>query len=191
MTENGELFTWGLNDHGQLGIGDKEPRATPTRVPMPADEAPVGTVSCGSTYAAAVTRAGKVLTWGHGGHGNLGHGDRRSRRKPKRVEGALGDEVVVQAACTRGQVGCKGGMSPRQGGAEGPHTCVITATGRLFTFGTCHKGLLYVWALASTCLSPQAPPPLSQTVRAHGRACAAGSRLRALLLLPNHRDWGL
>ena len=89
----------------------------------------------------------QVLTWGHGGHGNLGHGDRKSRRKPKRVEGALGGEIVVQAACTRGQVGCKGGMTPKQGGAEGPHTCVITASGQLYTFGTCHKGLLYVCAL--------------------------------------------
>ena len=62
VTEDGELFTWGLNDYGQLGLGDKEPRASPTRVQMPVDEAPIGTVSCGSTYAAAVTRAGKVRT---------------------------------------------------------------------------------------------------------------------------------
>merc|ERR1712166_190484 len=45
-------------------------------------------------------------------------------------------------ACTKGQQGCKGGLSPKQNGQEGPHTVVITRAGAMYTFGTCHKGLL-------------------------------------------------
>jgi alpha-tubulin suppressor-like RCC1 family protein len=41
---------------------------------------------------------GKVLTWGHGGHGQLGHGDLANVKVPKVVE-ALGDHKVSFIAC--------------------------------------------------------------------------------------------
>lgn len=50
--------------------------------------------------------------------------------------------AVIEMACTRGQAGCKGGLNPKTQGQEGPHSIVITATGDMYTFGTCHKGLL-------------------------------------------------
>ena len=118
-------------------------------------------VSLGSLYAGAVTADGAVFTWGYGGHGNLGHGDRRSRATPKRVcGGALagaaaaatdgrgndasgGDggaaarpEPVVAVACTRGQDGCKGGLNPKEGGHEGPHTLIVGAS----VCGLCRAG---------------------------------------------------
>jgi alpha-tubulin suppressor-like RCC1 family protein len=36
-------------------------------------------VSVGSLYTGAVTADGGVWTWGYGGHGNLGHGNRKSK----------------------------------------------------------------------------------------------------------------
>ena len=58
------------------------------------------------------------------------------------VGGELEGRTAVQVACTRGQDGCKGGLNPTEGGQEGPHTHVVTADGLLYSFGTCHKGVL-------------------------------------------------
>merc|ERR1712190_471012 len=77
--------------------------------------------------------------WGYGGHGNLGLGNRESKDVPVRI---VMDESVAQIACTRGQEGCKGGLNPKTGGNEGPHTIVVGVSGALYTMGTCHKGLL-------------------------------------------------
>lgn len=41
---------------------------------------------------------GKVLTWGHGGHGQLGHGDLVNTKTPKVVE-ALEGQRAVSVAC--------------------------------------------------------------------------------------------
>jgi alpha-tubulin suppressor-like RCC1 family protein len=32
LTESGEVYAWGWNDDGQLGLGDTEDRLTPTKV---------------------------------------------------------------------------------------------------------------------------------------------------------------
>eukprot|EP00041_Stephanoeca_diplocostata_P021702 m.509433 g.509433 ORF g.509433 m.509433 type:complete len:319 (+) comp21889_c0_seq4:1576-2532(+) len=140
VTKNGNLYTWGNNNYGQLGLGHREPCPQPTLVDSLVGQ--VGTVSMGSMYCGAVLRNGRLAMWGHGGHGNLGLGDRKDRTRPCTVGGLLSDAVVVQVACTRGQNGCKGGRRPKTGGAEGPHTIALTAHGRLYTFGTCHKGVL-------------------------------------------------
>ena len=138
----------------------------PTAVMLPDGCAQVTTLSLGSLYSSCVcctasdspvgtsppeeseARAVSILlTWGYGGHGNLGHGDRLDQPSPKRVAGIAGSSFAAEAAvravaCTRGQEGVKGGLYPRAGGTEGPHTMVLGSSGRLYTFGTCHKGLL-------------------------------------------------
>jgi hypothetical protein len=150
ITGDGCLWMWGGNTYGQLGLGDTKGRAAPTQVPMPPHCTTVLSVSLGSLYAAcicATTGAGisVVCTWGYGGHGNLGHGNRKDRLVPRHVTGQPGSlfesDSVVAVACTRGQEGVKGGLYPAMGGSEGPHTLCLGAAGALYTFGTCHKGL--------------------------------------------------
>eukprot|EP00946_MAST-07B_sp_MAST-7B-sp1_P001658 g1658.t1 len=65
------LWTWGLNDKGQLGLGDKENRALPVLV----DRLPsaVQTVHCGDKFTMCVLDNGDVFSWGQGEHGQLGH----------------------------------------------------------------------------------------------------------------------
>lgn len=41
---------------------------------------------------------GKVLSWGHGGHGQLGHSSIQNQKVPTMIE-ALADECVVSIAC--------------------------------------------------------------------------------------------
>lgn len=62
-------------------------------------------------YAAAIDSLGRLWTWGYGGHGNLGHGDRASRAVPTLVKAIDYSRLKVQAVgCTRGQSGPKGGF---------------------------------------------------------------------------------
>jgi alpha-tubulin suppressor-like RCC1 family protein len=70
LRSNGEVWTWGLNNYGQLGDGTHTDRTTPAR-----NRAPYGMtqVSAGGVYALA-RRPGSVWAWGANDRGQLGNG---------------------------------------------------------------------------------------------------------------------
>lgn len=51
-------------------------------------------ISCGFEHMAAVTNEGKVMTWGYGGSGCLGHGDTRSYKMPTLVNSIFQERFV-------------------------------------------------------------------------------------------------
>ena len=76
LSRAGEVFSWGLNVHGQLGLGDTIKRHVPEEVIVTAVDD--GTkllfsqISAGKNYSAALTMAGGLYCWGtrfkgHGG----------------------------------------------------------------------------------------------------------------------------
>ena len=70
--EAGELYSWGLNAHGQLGLGDLKPRFTPQRIES-VKSTPFADVAAGDQHSAAVERGSGVLqAWG--GDGRLHDG---------------------------------------------------------------------------------------------------------------------
>lgn len=54
VTKDGSLYTFGLNSHGQLGLGDYENRSTPTRVNA-LNGIEIRKVACGGSHVAAVS----------------------------------------------------------------------------------------------------------------------------------------
>ncbi|CAK9166658.1 unnamed protein product [Ilex paraguariensis] len=71
ITRGGELFTWGSNENGCLGIGCTDVAHKPERVKGPFLKHPVCKVSCGWKHTAAISD-GNVYTWGWGGsHGTF------------------------------------------------------------------------------------------------------------------------
>jgi RCC1 and BTB domain-containing protein len=62
LTKNGEVFTWGDNNYGQLGHGDMENRTVPTKVEN-LDGLVITKISCGYNHTAALTDKGEILTW--------------------------------------------------------------------------------------------------------------------------------
>jgi alpha-tubulin suppressor-like RCC1 family protein len=112
LTEDGTVFSWGLNNTGQLGLGYK---VVPQNV-----EALSGLKVCAVAAAddagCAVTAAGELFTWGCGGFGRLGHGNTAAQLAQKRVE-AIRDEWVVAVSPAR----C--------------HTIVVTRDGSVFGWG--------------------------------------------------------
>jgi len=107
LTANGSLFAWGVNNYGQLGLGDTANRGAPTAVPRPntspGDDAgwsahAVRLVGSGpdlegSGSSFAIKANGELLAWGRNWNGCLGLGDTASRTSPTQV----GANVAVGA----------------------------------------------------------------------------------------------
>ncbi|OMJ90715.1 hypothetical protein SteCoe_6891 [Stentor coeruleus] len=73
-------------------------------------------ISCGFEHIAAVTNNGKVLTWGHGSSGCLGHGNKESLYVPSLIE-SLSSQNIVYIEC------------------GGYHNAAITGQGHVWVWG--------------------------------------------------------
>ncbi|KAB2005139.1 hypothetical protein ERO13_D11G229200v2 [Gossypium hirsutum] len=109
VTRGGELYTWGSNENGCLGIGSTDVFHAPERIQDPFLKSPVSKVSCGWKHTAAISD-GKVFTWGWGGShgtfsvdghssgGQLGHGSDVDYIKPTMVH--VGENVkALEISC--------------------------------------------------------------------------------------------
>lgn len=82
-----ELYSWGTNTNGQLGIneGTTAARSSPTQVGALTNW---NTISGGVDFAVAVKKNGQMWSWGENGNGQLGLGDVVDRSSPVQI-GAL------------------------------------------------------------------------------------------------------
>ncbi|KAM3395039.1 RCC1 domain-containing protein RUG3, mitochondrial isoform X1 [Capsicum galapagoense] len=115
LLEEGELWNWGANSNYELGRGDKLSGWKPQLVPSLKGVC-VTQIASGGYHSLALTDKGEVLSWGHGGHGQLGTSSLQNQKVPIPVE-ALAHEKVVYIAC--------GGSS----------SAAITDGGKLYMWG--------------------------------------------------------
>ncbi|KAG4176044.1 hypothetical protein ERO13_A11G224808v2 [Gossypium hirsutum] len=75
ITVDGELYMWGKNSSGQLGLGKKAAKAVhrPTKVEC-LSGLTIKLAALGSEHTVAVTDGGEALSWGAVASGRLGHG---------------------------------------------------------------------------------------------------------------------
>lgn len=76
MCEGGELFAWGQNTHGQLGVGSQTTLilTTPQLVER-LKGISLAQIAAGGAHSAAVSLSGAVYSWGKNDFGQLGLGD--------------------------------------------------------------------------------------------------------------------
>ena len=63
LDARGVVFSWGLNDHGQLGLGDRKNRREPTRV-LALKRYVIVDIAAGKDFTAAMDENGRVFCWG-------------------------------------------------------------------------------------------------------------------------------
>jgi alpha-tubulin suppressor-like RCC1 family protein len=143
LFSNGTCFVAGENKQGQLGVGHKNPVATPTRVQLPAvtniveendnesdNVVGIQQVSLGSNFSAMVDTNGDLYTCGFGGSafsglGCLGHGNAESC-------------TTFQLVTSLVQDGCR----VQQVAASEFHMTVLTTEGEVLTTGAGSYGRL-------------------------------------------------
>ena len=86
---DGNLYAWGNNDFGQLGIGNLTTESTPVKVSLPAGVIPVS-VAAGNDHSLAIGSNGTVYAWGHNAFGQLGNGTTTNSHSTRRRVAAGG-----------------------------------------------------------------------------------------------------
>ena len=109
---DGTVRVFGLNNNGQLGLGDTTNRLTPVQV---TGLTSATVVACGRVHTAVLLADGTVRTFGRNANGQLGVNDTTSRLTPVQVFGISSSATAV--AC------------------GGYHTVVLLADGTVRTFG--------------------------------------------------------
>ena len=101
LDKDGNVWTWGLNDAGQLGNGTKTNKSLPIKV---TDISNITKVEGGNKSSYAIANDGTVYTWGYNNNGQLGDNTKTTRTKPVKLEGISGvidisasntDQVIV------------------------------------------------------------------------------------------------
>ncbi len=99
LTKDGRVMAWGTNTRGSLGLGRQttEPQS-PTEIPGLRDVVSLATVS---GAAVAVTRDGRVWSWGSNAQAGLGNGLRADAADPgqptPQVVGGIAEAAEVKA----------------------------------------------------------------------------------------------
>ena len=88
----------GMNNVGQLGVGNKEKRVLPTLVTGLPKTKSVVQVAAGHAHTACLAADGMVFVCGAGEDGQLGAGDTGGRVVPTLVQGELQGRTVLQVA---------------------------------------------------------------------------------------------
>ncbi|XP_072611053.1 probable E3 ubiquitin-protein ligase HERC6 isoform X4 [Vulpes vulpes] len=119
LSEGGQVFSWGSNSDGQLGLGREFPsQASPQRV-RSLDGIPLAQVAAGGAHSFALSLSGTSFGWGRNNAGQLALRKNTvsgQSYKPHSIS-ALKNLGVIYISC----------------GYE--HTVVLTQNGKVFTFG--------------------------------------------------------
>ncbi len=116
VTSAGRVLSWGYNNTGQLGLGDRNDRNVPTEVPLPAD-ATFTAVAGGSAHSLALASDGRMWSWGYNAYGQLGNNTTTQTTSPVQVQLPAGASVTAIA------------------GGRGFHSMALESTGQMLTWG--------------------------------------------------------
>ena len=118
LSDNGEVFAFGKNTNGQLGLGHNEDVSIPTQIPTLCN---IKLISCGYYFTACVDYEGFMWSFGENTTGQLGIGNTKNCNTPQKV---FGIPPIQSVAC------------------GGYHTLIITDDKTLWSVGKNDLGQL-------------------------------------------------
>lgn len=83
ISETNELFSWGRNTTGQLGLGYNS--SSKNTSPIKIEGNTWTDIACGNMFSGAINSSGELYTWGLNNYGQLGIGNTSSRNQPTKV----------------------------------------------------------------------------------------------------------
>ncbi|OQR94090.1 RCC1 and BTB domain-containing protein [Thraustotheca clavata] len=116
VTEENEVYAFGRNDFGQLGIPDALDKHVPHPIPFFSGKK-VLSVACGQYHTVVSLASGGVYAFGKNDYGQLGIDAPGVKSVPVLISAPLDTEVVVHLACGY------------------YHTTALTQSGKVYTFG--------------------------------------------------------
>eukprot|EP01120_Amphizonella_sp_Union-15-10_P015595 TRINITY_DN8059_c0_g1_i1.p1 TRINITY_DN8059_c0_g1~~TRINITY_DN8059_c0_g1_i1.p1 ORF type:complete len:544 (+),score=83.19 TRINITY_DN8059_c0_g1_i1:76-1707(+) len=126
-TRNGALYSWGLNDKGQLGLGDTKSRNVPEQIIQEGLSGPVIALECGEHHCLVSIGGSEIKTWAwgnnHKGQCGIGSTDPQFLTVPTVVPKLKGKQIVSVS----------GGVA---------HSAVVDYSGEVYTWGDGEQGQL-------------------------------------------------
>ncbi|XP_059316696.1 ultraviolet-B receptor UVR8 isoform X1 [Lycium ferocissimum] len=164
--EEEEIWSWGAGTEGQLATGKLQDEHQPQLIQsLSSSFGPISHLSCGGAHVIALTSGGKVLTWGRGTSGQLGHEEMVNCLHPKSVESLEGIFITHASA----------GWN---------HSGFVSDTGYVFTCGDGSFGQLGHGDYISRCF----PVQVLQFKTRHVEQIACGMRHSLVLLKGDTED---
>lgn len=98
LTNNGELYSWGSNSEGQLGLGTDTKYEIKPKFISAFIGIPIAFIACGGYHSIAISKSGAVFGWGKNTFGQLGLNDTQDRNLPCQLQ-TLQNAKICYAAC--------------------------------------------------------------------------------------------
>ncbi|MFN3403150.1 MAG: RCC1 domain-containing protein [Cytophagaceae bacterium] len=160
LDQNGCVWSWGLNDVGQLGDGTRTNRSSPVQVKDPSGTGQlcnISSVAAGDATGYAITTSGQVLSWGKNSNGQMGVGVAGTRPSGSGgcACGTLPEYIVCgqttsTANCSSGRLT---GVTQISGGQS--HVIALLNTGEVVGWGANADGALGVGSTTGNFNGPQ------------------------------------
>jgi alpha-tubulin suppressor-like RCC1 family protein len=154
VTTSGQLYTFGRNNEGQLGVptnsGTETPIPNPELVSLPGASGPVAQVAAGFDHTLALTSTGQLFAFGGNSSGELGR---------------TANETANPTPTLVNLPGANGATTKVAAGFD--HSLALTATGQLLAWGLNSKGQLGIATNAGT-MNPNPTPTLVSLPGASG-----------------------
>ena len=112
ITEDGSLYVWGVNVHGEVGNGSTEDQLAPVKVLSHVKSVSLGGYNNANGFTAAITEENDLYLWGYNSSGQIGNGTVENQLIPEKI---LEHVVSVQLG--------------------GSHSAAITEDGALYLWG--------------------------------------------------------
>lgn len=118
LLDNNNLFVFGCNSLGQLGLGDTVKQLLPIRLEQFKG---VKAVAAGDAHSLVLLENGELYSFGDNSYGQLGHGDRTNRHAPTLIAALNGVKTIA---------------------AGSYHSLAVLESGEFYTFGAGWSGML-------------------------------------------------